>query len=150
MALDIRGMAPLLSVFDMPASLRFYRDALGFEIASRSGPDDNCGWALLRLNGVEVMLNTAYDDGQRPPAPDPAHHAAHEDVTLYFGSPDLDGIYNYLRGLGIPVKEPVIQSYGMRQVYSRDPDGYGICFQWVATEEMREQWRQWYGASAGS
>ena len=43
MAIDIRGLCPLLQVFDMPASIRFYRDVLGFEIFSSSparGPDD--------------------------------------------------------------------------------------------------------------
>ena len=34
MDLQIDGMAPLLQVFDMPTSLRFYRDVLGFEVIS--------------------------------------------------------------------------------------------------------------------
>jgi len=29
MAIEIRGMAPLLQVFDMPTSIGFYRDMLG-------------------------------------------------------------------------------------------------------------------------
>lgn len=32
MAMDIHGVAPLLRVFDMPTSLRFYRDVLGFAV----------------------------------------------------------------------------------------------------------------------
>lgn len=31
MGVDVRGMAPLLEVFDMPTSVAFYRDLLGFE-----------------------------------------------------------------------------------------------------------------------
>jgi catechol 2,3-dioxygenase-like lactoylglutathione lyase family enzyme len=58
MTLHIRGLAPLLQVFDMPASIHFYRDILGFEVVNTSGPGDDVGWALLRLNGVELMLNT--------------------------------------------------------------------------------------------
>jgi len=34
MAIEIRGMAPLLQVFDMPASIVFYRDVLGFQVKS--------------------------------------------------------------------------------------------------------------------
>lgn len=30
--IEIKGMAPLLQVFDMPASIAFYRDTLGFPI----------------------------------------------------------------------------------------------------------------------
>jgi hypothetical protein len=31
------------------------------------------------------------------------------------------------------VKEPVVQRYGMKQLYVRDPDGYSLCFQWKAS-----------------
>jgi catechol 2,3-dioxygenase-like lactoylglutathione lyase family enzyme len=73
MGIDIRGMAPLLQVFDMPTSIAFYRDALGFEVVTTSKPrGEHFDWALLRLNGVELMLNTAYEEDARPPAPDPA------------------------------------------------------------------------------
>jgi len=64
-------MAPLLQVFDMPISIAFYRDVLGFEVVATSRPEQ-FGWALLRLNGVELMLNTAYEDDSRPAKPDPA------------------------------------------------------------------------------
>ena len=30
------GLTPLIQVFDMPASLAFYRDKLGFEVVSAS------------------------------------------------------------------------------------------------------------------
>ena len=36
MPLDVRGVCPLLGVYDMPTSVRFYRDMLGFEIVSHS------------------------------------------------------------------------------------------------------------------
>jgi len=151
MAIDIRGLAPLLEVFDMPTSIRFYRDVLGFEIVSTSQPGDHFGWALLRLNGVEVMLNTAYEnDDERPPVPDPARVAAHADTGLFFGCADLDGAYRRLRDAGLNVKEPVVQSYGMRQLYVKDPDGYNLCFQWPATRQMSDQWRDWYGVESES
>lgn len=41
MNIDVRGMSPLLQVFDMPVSLHFYRDVIGFEIVSTSGGGDN-------------------------------------------------------------------------------------------------------------
>jgi glyoxylase I family protein len=37
MAIDVRGMAPLLQVFDMPTSIKFYCDVLGFEIVETDG-----------------------------------------------------------------------------------------------------------------
>ncbi len=133
MAVDIRGMAPLLQVFDMPTSIKFYRDALGFEVVATSTPrGEHFDWALLRLNGVELMLNTAYEEDARPPAPDLARFAAHEDTCLYFGCPDVDAAYAYLRARGVATKEPHVAPYGMKQLYLSDPDGYSICFQWPA------------------
>ena len=130
MLIEIRGMAPLLEVFDMPTSLRFYRDVLGFEVVGRSGPDDNCGWVLLRLRDVELMLNTAYEDDERPANPDPLRVRAHHDTALFFGCPDVDAAYAHLRERGIQMEPPSNAPYGMRQLYLRDPDGFNLCFQW--------------------
>jgi glyoxylase I family protein len=133
MAIEIRGMAPLLQVFDMPTSIKFYRDVLGFEVVTTSNPGgEHFGWALLRLNGVELMLNTAYEEDARPPAPDPARIAAHDDTCLYFGCPDVDAAYAQLRARGVAAKEPKVAWYGMKQLYLNDPDGYNLCFQWAA------------------
>jgi glyoxylase I family protein len=130
MSIAFKGLAPLLQVFDMPASLAFYRDALGFELVSQAGPPDDIGWVLLRRHGIELMLNSAYEMPDRPPAPDPARVAAHIDTALYFGCPDVDAAYRHLRAKGLTVKEPVIAPYGMKQLYVTDPDGFNVCFQW--------------------
>jgi catechol 2,3-dioxygenase-like lactoylglutathione lyase family enzyme len=133
MAIDIRGMALLLQVFDMPTSIKFYRDILGFEVASTSNPKaEHFDWALLTLNGVQLMLNTAYEHDARPPAPDPVRVAAHEDTAMYFGCPDVEAAYAYLRERGVAAQEPKVAPYGMKQFYLSDPDGYNLCFQWPA------------------
>ena len=129
MDLQIRGMVPLIQVFDMPRSLHFYRDQLGFAVIATSGNSDDCGWAHLRLHGTELMLNTAYDVGKRPPSPDSARVRAHDDTALFFTCADVDAVYWQLRGIGLEVKDPEIQSYGMKQIYLKDPDGYILCFQ---------------------
>jgi glyoxylase I family protein len=90
-------------------------------------------WALLRLNGMELMLNTAYEEDSRPPEPDRARIAAHDDTAIYFGCPDVDAAYAHLRSRAKNVKEPKVAPYGMKQLYVRDPDGYSLCFQWPAT-----------------
>ena len=134
MAIDVRGVCTLLLVFDMPTSLRFYRDVLGFDVVGTSDDDagDDVDWCYLRLGETELMLNGMYEAHARPPAPDNARVATHSDVCLYFGCPDVDGAYRYLRARGIDAKEPTIASYGMKQLYVLDPDGYNLCFQWEA------------------
>ena len=131
MTLTIEGLCPLLQVFDMPSSLAFYRDVLGFEIVAQAPPEgDACDWAWLRHGTAELMLNTRYEAGDRPAAPDPARVAAHEDTALYVGCRDVDGAFRHLREKGIELEAPKVAHYGMKQLYLKDPDGYTICFQW--------------------
>jgi glyoxylase I family protein len=126
------GFAPLLQVFDMPRAVGFYRDVLGFEVISTSPPrgPDEFDWCLLRRDGIDLMLNTAYESDRRPAAPDPARMAGHDDTALYFGCRDLDGAYEYLRARGVQAKPPTVAPYGMKQLTFKDPDGYQICLQW--------------------
>jgi glyoxylase I family protein len=131
----IDGMTPLLQVFDMPTSLKFYCDVLGFEIVQTDSNTiaPNHNWVWLRLKGVDLMLNTAYEHDKRPPAADPGRVATHRDVALFFGAPDVDAVYAHLRAKGITLQEPTIAPYGMKQLFLHDPDGFGLCFQWQAT-----------------
>lgn len=134
-AIDIRGMAPLLLVFDMPRAIHFYRDILGFDVIEQAPlGDDDCDWALLRLNSVELMLNTAHEKQDRPEAPDPVRIASHMDTSIYFGCPDVDAAFKHLTSRGVDVKEPFITSYGWKAMFVTDPDGFILCFHWPATE----------------
>ena len=132
MTLKVEAFAPLIQVFDMPTSLAFYRDVLGVQVVMQSAPGEDFDWGLLRLGNVELMLNTAYEKEHRPPVPDPARVAAHGDTALFFGCRDLDAAYAHFRAKGIDVKEPSVASYGMKQLWFKDPDGYTVCFQWPA------------------
>lgn len=136
MGIEVRGVAPLVQVFDMPRSIRFYRDVLGFTVTGRSraksaDPDD-VGWAMLQLSNTTIMLNTAYDPEDVPVEPDAARWSGHQDTCLYFGCPDLEGAYQQLVASGYPANPPKAAWYGMKQLYLTDPDGFGICFQWPA------------------
>ena len=131
MGLELRGICPLLSVFDMPASVRFYCKVLEFELVNHSPyyAEGLFHWCLLRGHGAELMLNTAFDEGERPAEPDVKRVVAHGDMTLYFGCPDADVAYRILLERGVKVKPPTVAPYGMKQLYFLDPDGYGLCFQ---------------------
>jgi catechol 2,3-dioxygenase-like lactoylglutathione lyase family enzyme len=134
MAIEVGGMAPLLQVHDMNEALGFYRDALGFEVVQASDAVDtpegrSVHWCWLRLCGAHLMLNTAYDEGERPSERDPARQAAHRDTGLFFDCPDPDAVAAALRAKDVAVDGPRDASYGMRQLYVTDPDGYELCFQ---------------------
>lgn len=136
MGIDVRGVAPLLQVFDMKRAIAFYRDLLGFEVTGTSpamseDPDD-VNWVMLELGDAKVMLNTAYDPDETPAAPDAGRWRGHGDTCLYFGCPDVDAAYAYLQAKGLKMDPPKVAHYGMKQFYLQDPDGFGICFQWRA------------------
>jgi glyoxylase I family protein len=78
------------------------------------------------------MLNTAYEGDERPPDPDANRVSAHTDTGLYFGCPDVEQAYVQLRIKGLDVAEPIIRTYGMKQLNVIDPDGYSLFFQWPA------------------
>ena len=125
----IGGFATLIQVFDMPTSLAFYRDVMGFEVISDAPADGRCDWVWLKSDESELMLNTAYEAEARPPTPEATRFAAHSDTTLYFGCEDVDAAHAELRGRGVATREPFVTDYGMKQVYLKDPDGYEICLQ---------------------
>ena len=128
MSIKVSGMCPLISVFSMPRSLAFYRDILGFGVVSDSGDGDNSSWVWIRLNNADLMLNDQYEPGHEPPEPPAERQKWHHDTCLYFGA-DPDSVYEYLKSRGIDLKPPKDASYGMRQLYLSDPDGYNLCFQ---------------------
>ncbi len=138
MTIDVQSLVPLLQVYDMPRALQFYRDVLGFRVVGHSpslGSEDRFHWVMLQLGGATLMLNTTYEhEEERPPVPDVAREVAHGDTELYFGCPDVVAAHRELLDRGVEVTEPIVTGYGMKQLYFRDPDGYGLCLQWPVAE----------------
>lgn len=134
MNVQLSGLTPLLQVYDMNESVRFYHEMLGFEVGQHS-PEIEAAegryfhWAWLHHGEAELMLNTAYDENERPAARDPAREDAHQDVCLYMGCPDPDAAYAELKARGLDLEPPKTAPYGIRQLLLRDPDGYHVCLQ---------------------
>ncbi len=130
----LASMTPLLQVFDMPRAVAFYRDRLGFEVAAHSPEVETAEgrffhWCLLQRDGARLMLNTAYDSGERPAERDAARWAGHGDTVLFVDCPELDTLHVELASRGLDIARPRTSDYGMRQIEVTDPDGYGLCFQ---------------------
>jgi glyoxylase I family protein len=57
MGLEIRDVTTLLEVFDMPRSIAFYRDTLGFEVEGKlffACPDPEAAYRHLLGRGVAI------------------------------------------------------------------------------------------------
>ena len=131
---EFQGLCPLLAVYDMTAARAFYQVVLGFETVQASplvdAPEGRFShWVWLRRDGAELMLNTAYDEGERPAARVAEQDRWHRDATLYIGCADVDAMYADLKAKGLDLAPPQTRPYGMRQLTLTDPDGYGVCFQ---------------------
>jgi glyoxylase I family protein len=141
MAIEVRGVCPYFEVYDMPASLRFYIDQLGFTLVEHSphlgGDPYRFHWCWLRHGAsADLMLNTVYEfDDERPTREEHLRQRGHWDTCLYFGCPDVDGAYAELRAKGVEARAPKVAPYGMKQMYLKDPDGFGLCFQWKAEQD---------------
>ena len=134
MTIQASRLTPMIQVFDMPESIRFYCETLGFEIASASPEVDApegryFHWAWLRLDEANLMLNTAYDEGERPETREIGRVDAHRDIGLFIACPDVDAVYAHLTAQGLVVSPPRVAPYGMKQLYLTDPDGFVLCFQ---------------------
>lgn len=130
MDVDIKGMAPLLQVYDMPATLAFYRDILGFAIVESDGPPETADWIWMNWHGVHLMFNTAYERAHRPSMPDARRIAAHNDTSLYFVCPNVDALYEYLSAKAVKTDPPTVTKYGYKALYVKDPDNYLLVFHW--------------------
>ena len=130
MPVHITYLTPLIQVFNMRRSLEFYRNVLGFEVHMDSGGGDDSSWVWITKDGTHLMLNDQYEPGNVPAAPPAERVKWHKDTCIYFGCEDIDAAYHEFRAKGVELGPPTIAPYGMKQLYLKDPDGYGICFQW--------------------
>ena len=127
------GLTPLIGVFDMPGSLTFYRDVLGFAVVSASPEVETAEgrfshWMGLRFGGAEIMLNTQYDSNERP-VQEPKKTV--QGAVFYIGCSDIDHAYQELTAHGLEAEPPRTAPYGLKLFSAEDPDGYTIVFQEV-------------------
>ncbi|MEU1956690.1 VOC family protein [Nocardia rhamnosiphila] len=118
-----------VTVTDLRASLSYYRDALGLEIANEKCTADRLS-VDLRLPGTdrvwvleEYPRQTRYPASSRPCDPGFAH------LCLYVG--DAEAVFARLQALGFTSRAPVATVAsgalaGAKAVYTMDPDGFVV------------------------
>jgi lactoylglutathione lyase len=133
---EVRSSFPIVYVDDVPASVRFYRDLLGFEEMYRFPDTEEPGYVALRLNDGKIGLSGASFPGihgkpQRPVTGRP--------FELCLEVADVDGFLGELRAGGVRVlAEPADQVWGERVAYVEDPDGNPVHIRGpVLTPEQR-------------
>jgi len=129
----ITGLTPYVEVFDMMASIAFYRDILGFHVLFASAEVETLEgrfshFVRLGRGHGQIMLNTAYDSNDRPPGRSEARWAGCRYIQFYLDCDDVHGLYAEVIARGSDATAPVPTGYGYLAFSVSDPDGYRIIF----------------------
>jgi catechol 2,3-dioxygenase-like lactoylglutathione lyase family enzyme len=122
---ELGYIAPFFIVRDVMRSIAYYTDYLGFEVVFL-GPDDDPYFAIVKRDGVRLMLKAITPEVQ--PTPNPSRHGwARWDAYVY--TPDPDTLADEFTSRGVSFREPLgINSDNLRGFEVMDADGYVLFF----------------------
>ena len=122
----LNKLTPNLMVEDVNTTLDFYRGVLGFEAVATVPEEGQFDWAMLRRDGVEVMLQTRASLGGEIPALQGVPIGG--SLTFYVDVTDLAPLYDTLKGKVEIVSDLHTTFYGAREFYVKDCNGYILGF----------------------
>jgi catechol 2,3-dioxygenase-like lactoylglutathione lyase family enzyme len=123
---QLNKLTPNIMVSNVARSMAFYRDRLGFSVASTVPDAEPYVFAIMRSGPVEVFLN----------APEPAleEYPAMKGkplggtFTMFIQVTGIERTYEELKAQ-IPIVAPLeTKWYGVTEFVVADPDGYLITF----------------------
>ena len=118
--LRIGAHVPMLVCSDVQASIRFYRDVLGFVVIDRLDDVGLTGWASLDRGTNRIMLTSA--SYLRTPQKN-AEGNLDSDVVHYFHCENITEIREHLLDSGVKVSDFLVRFYGKKEIEFQDPDG---------------------------
>ncbi|MGH7289179.1 MAG: cupin domain-containing protein [Myxococcota bacterium] len=119
---QLHGIQPVLPVADVAASVRYFRDLLGFEIDFLEG-DPPVHARVMKGDGsygdpIYIHLSKALPEEVRPSG----------ELRIHVGH-DLDGLFDGYRALGVAVVfPPISQPWGLREFAVREINGHVLRF----------------------
>ena len=124
---NIRQVVPFFWVHDLPASLRFYVDGLGFSVTKQWEHEGRLRWCWLERDDVALMLQEFWQEGHH--ANLPAERVG-VGVSIAFMCEDAVAIYHDVMARGVSVRRPFVAN-GLWVTEVTDPDGYRLVFESV-------------------
>src|ERR1051325_6962068 len=124
---QINCIAPFFIVKDVPATLAFYRDRLGFDITFQGPEPDDIFFGIVQRGGAMIMVKAVGVD----PVPNYTRNVqkgiARWDAYLYV--PDPDALAAEFSSRDVEFSEPIKDTHdGLRGFEIRDADGYVLFF----------------------
>ena len=116
---------PIVYCDDLPRSLRFYRDLLGFRVTFSHPEQGEPGFVALQLGeGAELALADVRDPESVHLHGKTVRPASGHGFELCVYADDVDDAVSALRAAGVRVlAEPADQPWGDRMAYVEDPQG---------------------------
>lgn len=129
----ISGISPFFIVADVPATLAFYRDKLGFDVTFRGPTPDDEFFGIVRRDAAVIMFKTLGEiiEGKEvgvDPVPNFGRKPAFS-LDAYVEVPDPDALAAEFMSRGVFFASPLSDSDdGLRGFVIKDLDGYGLFF----------------------
>lgn len=120
--MKIRNIIPMLASDDMEATLRFYRDALGFEVRDKFESGGRVWWCEMIRDGAVLMFTQHEIDAD---APGVREGFAQTSINLYLDE-GVEALHARLREAGYEVSELRVTFYRVKEFDLRDPAGYSL------------------------
>ncbi len=118
--MELQGMIPMLVTNDLPATVAYYTETLGFRLDATWKPEGPMTWARVSSADVALMFVTP-DEDEPPVSPT---------ITgeLYCYPPDVDALWRELKDRADVVQPIADWDHGMREFQIRDCNGYVLRF----------------------
>jgi len=130
----ISGISPFFIVSNVPATLSFYRDMLGFEVTFRGPAPDDEFFGIVRRDRATIMFKALGEvsngeDVLVEPVPNYKRKPAFS-WDAFIDVPDLDALATEFASRGVSFSVPLgdEDDDGVRGFVIEDIDGYGLFF----------------------
>jgi catechol 2,3-dioxygenase-like lactoylglutathione lyase family enzyme len=130
----ISGITPFFIVANVPATLSFYHDMLGFEVTFRGPSPEDEFFGIVRRDGAMIMFKAlgVMRDGNEilvEPIPNYGREPAFS-WDAYLDVPDPDALAAEFESRGVVFSVPLTErgGDGVRGFVIKDIDGYGLFF----------------------
>ena len=123
----ISGISPFFIVNDVPTSLAFYRDQLGFEITFQGPEPDDIFFGIVRRDGAQILMKAIGVAPQPNYTRDVKRGIARWDAFVIV--PDPDTLAAEFASRNVEFFEPLKDTHdGLRGFEVKDADGYLLFF----------------------
>jgi catechol 2,3-dioxygenase-like lactoylglutathione lyase family enzyme len=124
---EIAGISPFFIVTDVPSSLAFYRDRLGFDITFQGPEPDDIFFGIVRRGGAQILMKAVGVAPVPNYTRDIKQGIARWDA--FVAVPDPDALAAEFASRDVEFFEPLQDTAdGLRGFEVKDADGYLLFF----------------------